>query len=194
MSRQRLIDGSSLRSQPEVFRKNSNVSSNKIFLIVSASCDRTKEKMYDSVSGNMCFRRLNATHQIGCSCKQTICPPTQFNSLFHCSDREDNWLHWSSSAHSKRGRHQLSSSRTASAALCSHRHTEALQSREHSQTTRLALCVGHRSRQRHARLRQVQLGIIMPQSVFQSLEASLRCVEAGNALESIRLRTYAGEL
>lgn len=120
--------------------------------------------------------------------------PRKFNSLFHCSDREDNWLHWSSSAHSKRGRHQLSSSRTAGAAICSHRHTEALQPREHSQTARLALCVGHRSRQRHARLRQLQLGIIVPQSVFQSLEASLRCVEAGNALESIRLRTYAGEL
>lgn len=29
--------------------------------------DRTKENIYDTVIGNMCFRRLNATHQTGCT-------------------------------------------------------------------------------------------------------------------------------
>lgn len=40
--------------------------SNPLF---SVFCDRTKEKIYENVYGNMCFRRLNATHQTGCSCK-----------------------------------------------------------------------------------------------------------------------------
>lgn len=35
-------------------------------------CDRTKMKIYENVNGNMCFRRLNATHQTGCSCKLTF--------------------------------------------------------------------------------------------------------------------------
>ncbi|CRL07504.1 CLUMA_CG020470, isoform A [Clunio marinus] len=33
----------------------------------SVFCDRTKENMYEDVYGSMCFRRLNATHQTGCS-------------------------------------------------------------------------------------------------------------------------------
>lgn len=36
---------------------------------LSVSSDRTKDKIYENVHGHMCFRRLNATHQIGCSCK-----------------------------------------------------------------------------------------------------------------------------
>lgn len=39
------------------------------FFFSSVSCDRTKEKIYENIYGSMCFRRLNATHQTGCSCK-----------------------------------------------------------------------------------------------------------------------------
>lgn len=32
--------------------------------------ERTRDKMYEELNGNFaCFRRLNATHQTGCSCK-----------------------------------------------------------------------------------------------------------------------------
>lgn len=34
------------------------------------SAERTKDMMYEELNGNYaCFRRLNATHQTGCSCK-----------------------------------------------------------------------------------------------------------------------------
>lgn len=36
---------------------------------IAVSSDRTKDKIYENIHGNMCFRRLNATHQTGCSCK-----------------------------------------------------------------------------------------------------------------------------
>lgn len=32
-------------------------------------CDRIKNNIYDNVDGAFCFRRLNGTHQTGCSCK-----------------------------------------------------------------------------------------------------------------------------
>lgn len=33
-------------------------------------CDRIKNNIYDNVDGAFCFRRLNGTHQTGCSCKK----------------------------------------------------------------------------------------------------------------------------
>lgn len=33
--------------------------------------ERTKDKMYERIDGTAaCFRRLNATHQTGCTCKK----------------------------------------------------------------------------------------------------------------------------
>lgn len=32
-------------------------------------CDRIRNNIYDNVDGAFCFRRLNGTHQTGCSCK-----------------------------------------------------------------------------------------------------------------------------
>lgn len=35
--------------------------------------ERTKDKMYDGISATTaCYRRLNATHQVGCSCKHVM--------------------------------------------------------------------------------------------------------------------------
>lgn len=42
----------------------------KHFLFVVSS-DRTKDKIYENLRGSMCFRRLNSTHQTGCSCKNS---------------------------------------------------------------------------------------------------------------------------
>lgn len=44
-----------------------NESKNDIFFL--ALCLRAHDKMYDELSGVSCFRRLNGTHQTGCSCK-----------------------------------------------------------------------------------------------------------------------------
>ncbi|KAG5676864.1 hypothetical protein PVAND_006671 [Polypedilum vanderplanki] len=40
---------------------------NIVILVNTVYCDRTKDKIYENISGHMCFRRLNATHQTGCS-------------------------------------------------------------------------------------------------------------------------------
>ncbi|CAG9809842.1 unnamed protein product [Chironomus riparius] len=38
-----------------------------VVFVSLVSSDRTKDKIYENVVGNMCFRRLNSTHQTGCS-------------------------------------------------------------------------------------------------------------------------------
>lgn len=38
-------------------------------LIFTVHTERTRDKMYNSIIGASCFRRLNGTHQTGCSCK-----------------------------------------------------------------------------------------------------------------------------
>lgn len=48
----------------------------------SVNCDRTKDKIYEPIHGNMCFRRLNATHQTGCSCKLEIHSQNQLKTHF----------------------------------------------------------------------------------------------------------------
>lgn len=40
---------------------------NIVVLINLVLSDKTKDKIYDNVIGNMCFRRLNSTHQTGCT-------------------------------------------------------------------------------------------------------------------------------
>lgn len=40
-----------------------------IQILLSCNCKRTKEKMYTTINGASCFRRLNGTHQTGCSSK-----------------------------------------------------------------------------------------------------------------------------
>lgn len=39
-------------------------------LIGFGYAERAWDKMYSSVSGASCFRRLNATHSTGCTCKK----------------------------------------------------------------------------------------------------------------------------
>lgn len=44
-----------------------------INITISGNAERTKDKMYDGISGTTaCYRRLNATHQIGCSCEKNL--------------------------------------------------------------------------------------------------------------------------
>lgn len=40
------------------------------FYFTVISCERLHEQIYSSIEGGAaCFRRLNGTHQVGCSCK-----------------------------------------------------------------------------------------------------------------------------
>lgn len=44
-----------------------------IFLVTGLNGDRITEKIYQRIDeGFSCFRRLNGTHQIGCSCKSSL--------------------------------------------------------------------------------------------------------------------------
>ena len=43
------------------------------YLLTVVNSDRITEKIYQKIdNGFSCFRRLNATHQIGCSCKHSL--------------------------------------------------------------------------------------------------------------------------
>lgn len=57
------------------------------FFFILVNCQRTRDKMYDSITGASCFRRLNGTHQTGCSCKYSFLikikkNPNQFKNFF----------------------------------------------------------------------------------------------------------------
>lgn len=52
--------------------KSIKVKNIKIFVLFTVSSDRTKDKIYENINGHMCFRRLNSTHQTGCSCKKEV--------------------------------------------------------------------------------------------------------------------------
>lgn len=41
-----------------------------LFIYFKGTADRTSLKIYEDIQSDLfCFRRLNATHQIGCACK-----------------------------------------------------------------------------------------------------------------------------
>lgn len=60
-----------IRSQAPSQTRICFVDSSKNCFIFSIAVlgERTRDKMYQPILGASCFRRLNGTHQTGCSCK-----------------------------------------------------------------------------------------------------------------------------
>ena len=53
----------------EIISRSSYTSKDIIFFL-SGLCDKTSEKIYyDVTTFAMCFRRMNGTHQVGCTCE-----------------------------------------------------------------------------------------------------------------------------
>lgn len=42
------------------------------YVFISASCERTKDKMYKPLNGAFCFKRLTAEGEYGCTCKSSL--------------------------------------------------------------------------------------------------------------------------